>query len=67
MWYAGLDWANDHHDVVVIDERGRQVASKRVPHTKAGVDELTGLLDGMLGSAPKESLACVIETNRGLL
>ena len=20
MWYAGIDWANDHHDVVVIDE-----------------------------------------------
>ncbi len=67
MWYAGLDWANDHHDVVVIDESGRQVASKRVPHTKAGVDELTKLLDGIVGAAPKESLACVIETNRGLL
>ena len=20
MWYAGIDWADTHHDVVVIDE-----------------------------------------------
>jgi transposase len=67
MWYAGIDWANDHHDVVVIDEHGRQVASQRVLHTKAGVEELTRVLEGILGSAPKEQLACVLETNRGLL
>ncbi len=29
MWYAGLDWATDHHDVVVIDEAGHQVSSAR--------------------------------------
>lgn len=67
MWYAGIDWANDHHDVVVIDESGHQVASKRVSHTKAGVDDLTRLLDSIVGSSTKEHLACVIETNRGLL
>ena len=22
MWYAGIDWANDHHDALVIDEQG---------------------------------------------
>ncbi len=22
MWYAGIDWADDHHDAVVIDEAG---------------------------------------------
>ena len=67
MWYAGLDWANDHHDVVIIDEAGHQVASKRVSHTKAGVEELIRLLESILGSSDKEQLACVIETNRGLL
>ena len=65
MWYAGLDGANDHHDVVVIDEVGQQVASKRVSHSKAGVEELVSLLEGLLGSSGKEQLACVIETNRG--
>ena len=27
MWYAGIDWANDHHDALVIDETGRQVGA----------------------------------------
>jgi hypothetical protein len=22
MWYAGIGWADDHHDAVVIDEHG---------------------------------------------
>jgi transposase len=43
------------------------VASKRVSHTKAGVEELISLLEDLLGSSGKEQLACVIETNRGLL
>ncbi len=30
MWYAGLDWADSHHDAVVITDGGCQVASRRV-------------------------------------
>lgn len=67
MLYAGLDWADDHHDVVVIDDAGRQLASKRVRHTKAGLDELTSFLEGFTGPEQKDQLACVAETNRGLL
>jgi len=67
MWYAGLDWADDHHDVVVIDEAARQVASKRVAHTKAGLEELTSLLKSIAGPSFQEQLACIVETNRGLL
>jgi Transposase IS116/IS110/IS902 family len=29
MWYAGMDWANDHHDALVVDEQGRRVGSLR--------------------------------------
>jgi transposase len=67
MWYAGLDWADEHHDVVSIDEAARQVASKRVAHTKEGVDDLISLLKSIAGAAFKEDLACIVETNRGLL
>lgn len=67
MWYAGLDWADAHHDVVVIDESGHQVTSKRVAHTKAGVNALISFLEGIIGSQSKDQLACVIETPRGLL
>lgn len=67
MWYAGIDWADTKHDVVVLDEAGVQVASKRVPHTQAGLSDLTRFLEGIAGPTQKEQLACIIETNRGLL
>ena len=67
MFYAGLDWANDHHDDVVIDEAGHQLASKRVAHTKTGLDELIRFLENFTGPESREQMACVAETNRGLL
>jgi transposase len=67
MWYAGIDWADTKHDVVVLDDAGRQIASKRVPHTKAGLSDLIRFLEGITGPSQKEQLACISETNRGLL
>jgi transposase len=67
MWYAGIDWANDHHDTVVIDEAGNQVASLRVSHSKAGLGQLTTFLQHITGAEAKEQLACIIETSHGLL
>jgi transposase len=70
MWYAGIDWADQHHDVVVIDEQGKQRGVKRVAHTAAGLDELVAFLkavgDGDVAAHP-DHLACIIETNKGLL
>jgi transposase len=68
MWYAGIDWADQHHDIVIIDEQGKQLAKKRVPHSAAGMAELLTFLRsvGDVGEHP-EHLACVIETNKGLL
>ena len=65
MWYAGIDWANDHHDIAVIDEQGHQVASRRVAHTPAGLAQLTAFLLEIAHSP--EQVACIIETNHGLL
>jgi transposase len=67
MWYAGLDWADTKHDVVIIDDAGRQVASKQVPHTKTGVETLITFLISITGPEKKDQLACIIETSRGLL
>jgi hypothetical protein len=67
MWYAGIDWADDHHDVVVLDDSARQIASKRVAHTAAGLADLTATLEQICGSTTKEQVACIVETNRGLL
>ena len=67
MWFAGVDWADDHHDVVIIDGDGRQVGARRVTHTPAGLAELTDVLLSISGAERKEELACIIETTHGLL
>ncbi len=67
MWYAGIEWAADHHDAVVLDADGHQVTVLRVSHTRAGVAELTQALEQISGGAAKDQLACIVETNHGLL
>ncbi len=67
MWYAGIDWAMDHHDTLVIDEKGRQVGSLRIAHTPQGMNQLNTFLEQIIGTASKEEMACIIETTHGLL
>jgi transposase len=68
MWYAGIDWADQHHDAVVIDEAGQRVAALRVTHTAEGLAELTTFLKG-IGDVVEhpDHLACLVETSHGLL
>ena len=61
MWYAGIDWADTHHDALVIDEKGRQVGSLRVDHSPQGMSRLNTFLEQIIGDAPKEQMACIIE------
>ena len=67
MWYAGIDWADDHHDAVVLDEAGRLVSTLRIAHTPAGLAQLTTALAHICGSDAKDQLACFVETTHGLL
>lgn len=68
MWYAGIDWADEHHVVVVLDEKGQQMATKQFPHTVDGLAQLTTFLVSTVGTEEhKEELACIIETSHGLL
>jgi len=67
MWYAGIDWASEHHDALVIDEKGRQVGSVRVDHNPEGMMKLNTFLEQIIGTESKEQMACVIETTHGLL
>src|SRR5438876_813569 len=67
MWYAGVDWADQHHDALVINEQGQQVGSIRVDPSLQGFAKLTTFLQQIIGSEPKEQMACIIETTHGLL
>lgn len=64
MWFAGIDWADRHHDVVVIDEAGQKVAQLRVEHTPEGLAKLIHFLQAI---GPLDHIACIIETTHGLL
>src|SRR3989440_5050427 len=67
MWYTGIDWADEHHDALTIDEKGHQMGSIRVDHTPQGFAKLDTFLMQIIGSASKEQMACMIETTHGLL
>lgn len=68
MFYAGIDWSDTHHDVLVIDDAGRQVQPPiRVEHTSEGLDKLHVFLEAIAGPESKEAMACIVETSYGLL
>jgi len=67
MFFAGIDWADDHHDVLVLDETGQKLGALRVAHTRDGLIKLNAFLEQKRGTHSKEFMACIIETTHGLL
>jgi transposase len=67
MQFCGIDWANDHHDAVCIDEHGRQLGAIRVAHSPEGLSQLDAYLERMAGPGGKAQIAWIIETTHGLL
>lgn len=62
---CGIDWAQDHHDVAVVDETGTVVTSVRIKDDAAGLSQVLALLtehDPIGGKLP-----VAIETIQGLL
>jgi transposase len=66
-FYAGIDWSDDKHEVVVLNEAGSRVGEREVKHTVKGLQELNEFLQTMTGPEHKAQMACIIETNHGLL
>lgn len=65
MWYVGLDWADTHHDVEVMDDAGKRVGARRFVHSHEGLDSMKQFVLSIATSP--EHLACIVETNHGLL
>jgi len=64
--YCGIDWAEDHHDIAVVDRDGALLARRRISDDPAGLAELLGVLAGH-GDAAGQMIPVAIETPRGLL
>jgi transposase len=70
MLFVGDDWAEDHHDVEIVDETGRTLARRRFPEGLAGITRLHALIAEHLpepsGPAdPAPQVVVGIETERG--
>ncbi|MFG2039054.1 IS110 family transposase [Dactylosporangium sp. NPDC048998] len=73
MLYVGDDWAEDHHDVELVDEQGRKLARARLPEGLEGMTRLHALIAQHLPADyadldPNEAAGLVkvgIETDRG--
>jgi hypothetical protein len=74
--FCGIDWAEAHHDVAIINEDGEDVAiinedgelvaKKRIPDDPAGFTQLVEML-AEAGDNADAPVPVAIETPRGLL
>jgi len=64
--FVGDDWAEDHHDVEVMDETGKVLAKRRLPEGVAGMTGLHELTGRYLPEDAADAEVVVgIETDRG--
>jgi hypothetical protein len=64
--FAGDDWAEDHHDVEVMDEAGKVLARRRLPEGAAGMTQMHALIGRFLPEDADDAEVVIgIETDRG--
>ncbi len=63
--FVGDDWAEDHHDVEVMDSTGRRLAKARLPEGIAGMAKLHTIIGGLVDDADEVEVLVGIETDRG--
>ena len=64
MIFVGDDWAEEHHDVYVMDDAGQRLASRRLPEGLVGIRGLHELIAAH-AEEPRQVMVG-IETDRGL-
>lgn len=64
--FCGIDWAESHHDVALVDQDGQLVAKRRISDDLAGYRLLLDLL-AEHGDSPETPIPVAIETSSGLL
>ncbi|MFD8563595.1 IS110 family transposase [Streptosporangium canum] len=64
--FVGDDWAEQHHDVELMNASGRRLAKARLPEGMAGMTKLHAMIAEQLGEAAEEAEVVIgIETDRG--
>jgi hypothetical protein len=66
MLYAGDDWAEDHHDVALVDAAGRRLARARLSEGVTGIGRFHELIaEHAAGGEEPGQVIVEIETDRG--
>lgn len=65
MYFVGIDWTDEKHTIVILDEASKHFASFEIPHSYDGIKEFIERVDEL--STPVDNAYCFIETSRGLL
>ncbi len=55
MITCGIDWAEDHHDVALVDESAKLLAKRRIGDDVNGYRQLVQTAPGSPSSAPERS------------
>jgi Transposase/Transposase IS116/IS110/IS902 family len=64
--FVGDDWAQDHHDVELMDAAGKVLARRRLPEGVAGMTRLHELIGEHLGADAEDAEVVIgIETDHG--
>ncbi len=64
MIFVGDDWAEEHHDVYLMDEGGKRLTSRRLPEGLTGIRQLHELIAAHVEEPDQVIIG--IETDRGL-
>jgi transposase len=64
--FCGIDWAEAHHDIALVNRDGQLLARRRVSDDAAGLGQLLAVL-AEHGDNPADPIPVAIETPRGLL
>jgi Transposase/Transposase IS116/IS110/IS902 family len=68
MLFVGVDWAEAHHDVCVLDAEGQVLGRRRINDTLEGVRELHALIGNHVDEGDEPSSVVVgIEKDKGLI
>ncbi|WP_433505483.1 IS110 family transposase [Pseudonocardia halophobica] len=64
--FCGIDWADDHHDIALVDDSGRVLHQQRIGDDVDGWNQLLEALAAH-GDSADAPIPVAIETTRGLL
>jgi transposase len=66
LLFVGDDWAEEHHDIELMDQAGRVLGRAKLPEGVAGITRLHAMIGEHLGEDEDEPTVVVgIETERG--